>query len=368
MIPYGRQAICDDDIEAVVEVLRGDWLTQGPSVERFEESVAEYVGTQFAIAFSSCTAALHGASWASGLGPGDTVFTSPLTFMASANAARYVGARPALVDISESTLNLDLASLPKEIDGLIPVHYAGLPVDMKAVAAHSTPRVIIEDAAHALGAQTPSGPVGNCHHSDMTCFSFHPVKPITAGEGGMVTTNNKHLADRLRIFRSHGIVRRPERGSWYYEISELGYHYRMTDIQAALGNSQLRRLDNFITERNEIAARYREAFKNIDEILPPPEAPSGFLHGYHLFPIRVQSRRRVIDFLQASGIRAQVHYVPIHHHPISSDVSIPKPGLPIVDSVYEGLLSLPIFPGMSLKQQEFVISKVEEAVLQLPRV
>jgi dTDP-4-amino-4,6-dideoxygalactose transaminase len=204
MIPYGRQSISEADIEAVVEVLRSDWLTQGPAIERFEESVAEYVGAKFAVAFSSGTAALHGACAAAGLGPGDTVVTSPLTFMASANCARYVGATPALVDISPDTWNLDLSQVPAGTAGVVAVHYAGLPVDLANPGWVERPRVVIEDAAHALGAMTPDGPVGNCAHSDMCCFSFHPVKPITTGEGGMVTTNDPDLAERCDDFGRTG--------------------------------------------------------------------------------------------------------------------------------------------------------------------
>ena len=224
MIPYGRQSVDEDDIAAVVDVLRGDWLTQGPSIERFEEAVAQYVGAKFAVAYSSGTSALHGAAAAAGLGPGDVVATSPLTFMASANAARFVGAQPMLVDIFKHTWNINMSAVPQEVRAVIPVHYAGLPVDLSRTKSNR--QIIIEDAAHALGALTPDGPVGNCAHSDMCCFSFHPVKPITTGEGGMVTTNDPDLAERLRQFRSHGIVRKPEQGAWHYEISSLGYNYR----------------------------------------------------------------------------------------------------------------------------------------------
>lgn len=362
MIPYGRQSIGEDDIAAVVKVLRGEWLTQGPTIEQFENALSEYVGAEFAVAFSSCTAALHGAAWAAGLGPDSKVYTSPLTFMASANAARYVGAQPALVDIEEDSLNLNLNALPSRFDGLIAVHYAGLPVDLRKLQTGDSSPVIIEDAAHALGASTPEGPVGNCVNSDMACFSFHPVKPITTAEGGMVTTNNVELAERLRRFRSHGIVRRPEKGNWFYEISELGYHYRMTDIQAALGLSQLQKIDRFIATRTEIANRYREAFRDSPQIVLPPEAPPGFVHGYHLFPIRVTDRRKVFDRLQQRGVGVQVHYVPIHHHPISSETEIPRGGLPVVDRVYSELISLPIHPQLTDAEQETVIDCLLEIV------
>lgn len=357
-IPYGRQLIDESDIAAVNEVLRGDWLTQGPTIEAFEDAVREYVGAQHAIAFSSCTAALHASAWAAGITHDQVVYTSPLTFMASANAARYVGARPGLVDIEPDTWNMDLRLLPNPVDAIVAVHYAGLPMNLAQLGARGDRPIVIEDAAHALGAHTPDGPIGNCANSDMTCFSFHPVKPITSGEGGMVTTNDGFLADRLRRFRSHGIVRKPEKGDWYYEISELGFHYRMTDIQAALGLSQMSKLDNFISRRNQIAQDYREAFAGNDEIGVQAAPPDGYSHGYHLFPIRVRNRKEVFVRLRAAGVGVQVHYVPVHHHPISSDIKLSDNGLPIVDQVYEELISLPIFPGLTGEEQQEVISLV----------
>jgi len=345
MIPYGRQSIDDDDVAAVVEVLRGDWLTQGPTVERFENAFADRVAARHAVAYSSGTAALHGAAAAAGFGDGDVVVTSPLTFMASANCIRYVGARPGLVDIDPATWNLDLSQVPSSVAGVIPVHYAGLPVQLDTWQPSGRP-VVIEDAAHALGASTPSGPVGNCAHSSMACFSLHPVKPITSGEGGMVTTNDDELADRLRRFRTHGIVRRPELGGWAYEISEVGYNYRLTDIQAALGLSQLRRLDRFIERRNEIAEQYRDLLADLPVGLPPP-APSGYRHGYHLFAVRVPNRRMVYDRLRKAGVATQVHYVPIHHHPVSADIGVQHGDLPECDAIYKGLLSLPMFPDLT---------------------
>ena len=340
------------DIDSVVAVLRGDWLTQGPSIDNFERAVADYVGARHAVAFSNGTAALHGAAAAAGLGPGDVVVTSPLTFMASANCARYVGATPALVDISTETWNIDLRLVPESADAMVAVHYAGLSVDLASIPLR--PRVVIEDAAHALGALTPDGPIGNCAHSDMCCFSFHPVKPITTAEGGMVTTNDDDLAERLRRFRSHGIVRKPEQGGWYYEISDLGYNYRLTDIQAALGISQMSRLDAFIARRNEIAERYRSALADLPCGLPPA-APVGSRHGYHLFPIAVDARARVFAHLREAGIGVQVHYVPVHHHPVSSDIGLAPGDLPVCDALYERLISLPIHPSLTESNQDYVI-------------
>lgn len=354
MIPYGRQSISEADISAVIEVLKSDYLTQGPAVERFEDAVKEYVGSQHAVAFSSCTAALHAAAWASGLGPGDIVYTSPLTFIASANAARFVGATPGLIDVSPQTFNIDLTAIPSDASAIIPVHFAGLPVDLSLPDWGSNRPVIIEDAAHALGAQTPDGPVGNCKYSDMTCFSFHPVKPITTGEGGMVTTNDSDLAERLKRFRSHGIVRKSSGGGWFYEINELGYHYRMTDIQAALGSSQIQRIDDFIASRNNQALRYRELLKGLEGLQLPPEAPAGFTHGYHLFVIRVEDRRGLYDFMISCGIGVQVHYVPVHHHPISNDLRPSEKGWPHADSLYEQILSIPIHPALGEEELETV--------------
>lgn len=351
-IPYGRQSVDETDIASVISVLRGDWLTQGPSIEPFERAVADYVGARHAVAFSNGTAALHGATAAAGLGPGDVVVTSPLTFMASANCARYVGATPALVDISSDTWNIDLDLVPETTDAIVAVHYAGLPVDLASMSRR--PRVVIEDAAHALGALTPDGPVGNCAHSDMCCFSFHPVKPITTAEGGMVTTNDDDLANRLRRFRSHGIVRKPEHGGWYYEISDVGYNYRLTDMQAALGTSQMSRLETFMARRNEIADRYRSAMADVPCHLPPA-ATAGSRHGYHLFPIAVDDRARVFQQLSEAGIGVQVHYVPVHHHPVSNDIGLAPGDLPVCDELYERLISLPMHPSLTDADQDYVI-------------
>lgn len=357
MIPYGRQSLSDHDVAAVVAVLQSDWLTTGPAVDAFEDRVADYTGARHAVAFSSATAALHGACFAAGLGPGDVVHTTPLTFMASANCARYVGARPALIDIDIDTYNIDISRIDESVDALVAVHYAGLPVALSDLPHR--PRIVIEDASHALGALTPDGPVGNCAHSDMAVFSFHPVKPITTAEGGMVTTNDEGLAERLRRFRSHGIDRAPRADPWAYDAVEVGYNYRLTDLQSALGSSQMVQLDGFIENRNAIAQRYRETLSGLPIILPPA-APPGFRHGYHLFAIRVQDRRRVFIELRERGVGVQVHYVPIHHHSVSSDVLLPPGGLPICDEVYAGLISLPMYADLSEEQQDTVVAALAE--------
>lgn len=357
MIPYGRQAIDDDDIAAVVDVLKGDWLTQGPKIQAFEDALADRVGARYAVAFSNGTAALHAAMAAAGIGPGDRVITSPLTFVASANCARYVGAEVDLVDIDPMTLNLDPSQVPA-CDALVAVHYAGLPVDLRRLEGR--PRIVIEDAAHALGAVTPDGPVGNCAHSDMCMFSFHPVKHITTGEGGVITTNSQELAAGLRRFRSHGAVTRPDRGGWYYEVQELGHNSRLTDIQAALGLSQLTKLDHFVARRRDIADRYRMLLVDTGVSLPPADR-DGHLHSYHLFPVQVADRHRVYDELRAAGIGVQVHYVPVHHHPLYAGLA--RSGrFPNADAAYERLLSLPVFPGLSDQAQQTVVDALRTAV------
>lgn len=359
MIPYGRQSIDDSDVAAVTAVLRGDWLTTGPAIERFETAVADYVEARHAVAFSSATAALHGACHAAGLGPGDVVHTSPLTFIASANCARYVGARPALLDIDPVTYNVDAAKVDASVSAIVPVHYAGLPVRM-AEWTHR-PRWVIEDASHALGAHTPDGPVGNCAHSDMCVFSFHPVKPVTTGEGGVVTTNDDALADELRRFRSHGIDRTPTADAWVYDAVEVGYNYRMTDFQAALGASQMARLDDFIARRNAVADRYRTMLADLPVTLPP-EVPEGYRHGYHLFAVRVAERSRVFRGLRARGIGVQVHYVPVHHHSVSTDIAVPSGGFPVADAVYDGLISLPIYADLTEAEQDEVVAALAAEV------
>jgi len=362
VIPYGRQSIDDDDVAAVVQVLKGDWLTQGPHVAEFEEALAARVGARFAVAFANGTAALHAAAAAGGLGPGDTVAVSPLSFVASANCARYVGASVVFGETDPATLNLDLATVPPAVDGLVVVHYAGRPVDLAPLAAPAAPaapaalgrrpRVVIEDACHALGATTPDGPVGNCARSDMCVFSFHPAKAITTGEGGAVTTNDPGLAGALRRFRNHGIV---PQGGWEYDVESHGWNYRMTDLQAALGASQLGKLDRFVARRRALADRYRAALAGLPVELPPPE-PGGFASGWHLFVVRVPDRRRVYEGMRAAGVGVQVHYVPIYRH--SAFGAEDGSAYPHTEAAYAGLLSLPLFPDLTEAEQDAVVERL----------
>lgn len=352
MIPYGRQSVDDDDIDAVVRVLKGDCLTRGPAVEAFEHALAERVEARHAVVFSSGTAALHGAAAVAGLGPGDRVATSSLSFAASAACAAYVGATPVYVDIDPTTMNFDPGAVPDGIAALVAVHYAGLPVDLAAL--NHRPPVVIEDAAQALGARTPDGPVGNCARSDMACFSFHPVKSITTGEGGAVTTNDDDLADRLRAFRHHGLRPVPEEGPWATRIDEIGFNYRLTDLQAALGTSQLHKLNRFVARREELARRYDDALADLD-VVCPVTALAGTVHARHLYPILVENRANVVAELHRRAIGVQVHHVPIHHHPAYAAGTTPD-DLPVTEAVYAHVLSLPLFYDLTVDEQDTVVT------------
>ena len=356
-IQYGKQLLDDDDKALVQNVLDGDWLTQGPTVERFEKEIADYVGAEFGVAFSSGSAALHASAWALGLGPKDTGVTSALTFIASPNAFRHVGAHPQVVDISPHDWNIDLELAPDDCTAVMPVHFAGLPTDLTKWSKRRKHHLVIEDASHALGAMTADGPVGNCKRSDITCFSFHPVKPITTGEGGLATTNNSEIAERLRKFRSHGVKRETGQAEWRYDAETPGFNYRMSDIHAALGLSQLKKLERFIAHRNEIAEFYRQRL-NRELIGLPPGPPESFRHGYHLFPVLVSKRDWFYKALREKGIGAQVHYIPAHHHSVNRDMNLQEGDLPVVDSIFKKILSLPIHPGLEEKHLEVVVESV----------
>jgi perosamine synthetase len=355
-VPYGRQSVDDDDIAAVVRVLKSDHLTRGPAVEEFEAALAERVEARFVVAFANGTAALHAAVAAARIGPGDVVATSPLSFAASAACATYVGATPAYVDIDPATLNVDVTAVPDGVAALVAVHYAGLPVDLGAL--NHRPPVLIEDAAQALGAVTPDGPVGNCARSDLCTFSFHPVKTITTAEGGAVTTNDPDLAERLRVFRHHGLRPLPQEALWATEIREVGFNYRLSDLHAALGTSQLEKIDRFLDRREELARRYDDLLADLDVVLPPAP-PTGVRHARHLYPVQVEDQARVVAGLHARDIAVQVHHVPIYRHPAYAAGVRPE-DRPFTEAAYAHLVSLPLFVDLTTDEQDRVVAALQE--------
>jgi UDP-4-amino-4,6-dideoxy-N-acetyl-beta-L-altrosamine transaminase len=375
-IPYGRQAIDEDDIAAVDRVLRSDWLTQGPAVRAFEQAVAGVCGARYAVAFSSGTAALHGAASASGLGPADELATSAITFAASANCGAYLGATPTFADIDPATWNVSAdtvaAVLTERTRAIVPVHFTGLPAPIAAIRERvGNEMTIIEDAAHAIGARQLDEPIGSCLHSDMAVFSFHPVKTVTSAEGGVVTTRSGDLYRRLIDFRTHGMVRdpdkltRPDEGGWYMEQQALGFNYRLSDVHSALGLSQLDKLGRFLERRNEIARCYSAGLRDLEQLTLAPEPREGQMHGRHLYVIvhrdGAPARRRLYDGLRERDILAQVHYLPVYLHPYYHETYGYEPGLcPHAESYYAGCLSLPCFPTLTVEQQETVIAAVRE--------
>lgn len=375
-IPYGRQWIGEDDETAVLASLRSDFLTQGPATQAFEQDLASYVGARFAVAVSSATAGLHLTTAALDLGAGEGI-TSPVTFVATANAMAYVGLKPVFADIDSETLNLSpvatRAAVTDQTRLIVPVHFAGRPAQMQAFGEISaeTGLPIIEDAAHAIGSEYSeySGEkVGNCRHSTATVFSFHPVKTMTTGEGGAITTNDPELNERLLMLRSHGITRDPARltdqpGSWWYEQQLLGFNYRMTDVQAALGSSQLKKLDRFIDRRLAIIDRYQAAFADLDGLRLPLTRGSTRI-GYHLFVVQIDfarlgcTRAQVMAALKDQGIGTQVHYIPVPRQPWYRDTYGTPAHLPAADHYYDQALSLPLFPAMTDEEVERVITGV----------
>jgi dTDP-4-amino-4,6-dideoxygalactose transaminase len=343
-------------------------ITQGPVIEAFEDAVAGYLGARHAVAFSSGTAALHGAAFAARLGPGDEAIVPPLTFVASANCALYEGARPRFVDIDPSTWNLDVAAAVAAADertrAVVPVSFAGLPADVESLRGVGD-AVVIEDACHALGARRGGAPVGAPGGADITCFSLHPVKAMTTGEGGLAVTEDDELASRMRLFRTHGLAKEgldpgPTDGGWYMEMRELGFNYRITDFQCALGLSQLDRLEGWIERRNEVATRYRELLAGEERVGLPPAAPEGDLHAYHLFVIHVregaEKRLEVFEGLRDAGIGVQVHYIPVYRMPYYRDeLGYAQDACPATEDYYAGAISLPIFPAMEEADVERVV-------------
>jgi len=376
LLPYGRQAVDEADIQAVVDVLRSDWLTTGPKVGEFEEAFASYVGTKFAVSFSSGTAALHGATFAAGLQSGDEAITTPLTFAATANCILYQGATPTFADIARDTLNVDPSEIVRKLSprtrAILPVDYAGHPADLNTVieTAQQHGLTVIEDACHALGAEYEGKRVGGI--ADMTVFSFHPVKHITTAEGGMVATNSPTFAETLRRFRNHGISsdarQRQSAGQWFYEMTLLGFNYRMPDVLCALGIQQLKKIEENLARRREIAARYTAAFANMPGITPPGVRPEAN-PAWHLYPIRLNlgelsaGRAEIFSALRAENIGVNVHYIPVHIHPYYRDRFGYCGGeFPIAEDAYSRLISLPMFHGMANRDVADVITAVEKVL------
>ncbi|MGA0162718.1 MAG: UDP-4-amino-4,6-dideoxy-N-acetyl-beta-L-altrosamine transaminase [Bdellovibrionota bacterium] len=377
MIPYGRQEILDEDIEAVIQVLKSDFLTQGPAVPRFEEAIKKVTHAKYAIAMNSATSALHAACAALDLKEGDWLWTSPNTFVASANCARYCGAQVDFVDIDSKTANLCVNQLENKLKEakaknrlpkiLIPVHLSGLSCDMEGIArlTQAYGIKIIEDASHAIGASYRERPVGSCDFSDIVVFSFHPVKIVTTGEGGAAVTNDASLAARMARFRTHGITRDPSEmsrepdGPWYYEQIDLGWNYRMTDIQAALGVSQMQRLEKYVHRRNELAKRYDQLLKELP--IQRPILPTDSLSSFHLYVVRVSSKnhRKIFEGLRSRGIGVNLHYIPVHFHPYYQSLGFKKGQFPEAERYYSEAISLPLFAQMTESEQDQVVAALK---------
>lgn len=377
MIPYGRQDINQQDIDAVVEVLKSDFLTQGPKVPAFEQSVMDACDAKYALAVNSATSALHIACLALGLEEGDWLWTTPNTFVASANCGLYCGAQVDFVDIDPSTYNLCPQALEKKLitsekigklpKVVVPVHFSGQPCDMQAIYSLSKKYgfKIIEDASHAIGGKYKGEPIGNCRYSDITVFSFHPVKIITTAEGGMAVTNCAELAQKLDLLRSHGITRdtdsmtKPTDGPWYYQQVDLGFNYRMTELQAALGVSQMQRLDTYVSKRHELAQRYNELLKELPVTLPWQHKDS--YSGLHLYVIRLQLNKikkthlEVFEGMREAGIFVNLHYIPVHMQPYYQKMGFEEGQFPQAEQYYQEAISIPMFPGLSSDEQNFVI-------------
>lgn len=385
MIPYGKQEITQQDIDAVVDVLKSDFLTQGPQVPAFEDALKVHTGAEFSLAVNSATSALHIACLALGLGQGDKLWTTPVTFVASANCGLYCGAEVDFVDIDPQTYNMSVAALEaKLIDAkasnalpkvIVPVHLCGQSCDMKAIHALSKEYgfKIIEDASHAIGGRYLDEPIGNCEYSDITVFSFHPVKIVTTAEGGAVMTNSQELADKMALYRSHGITRDADKmqnephGAWYYEQVDLGFNYRMTELQAALGVTQMTRLDDFVSDRHKLATRYNQLLLDLPITLP--YQLEGTYSGLHLYVIRLQldkiskTHKEVFDALREQGIGVNIHYIPVHTQPYYQGLGFKMGDFPESERYYQNAISLPMFHAMTEEQQDTVI-RVLSGVLE----
>lgn len=378
-IPYGRQHITDEDIQCVIDALKSDYLTQGPKIKEFEEAFASYVGCKYAIAVNNATAALHLAATALDVNPGDKVIVTPLTFAASANCIRYRGGEVVFCDVEEDTYLMDIKKLSRLLSqspkgtykGIVLVDFAGYPANLEAFRqlADEYGLWIIEDACHAPGgyfidSKGEKQLCGNGNFADVSVFSFHPVKHIATGEGGMATTNCKELYEKLCLYRTHGITKNPallheNHGGWYYEMQELGYNYRIIDFQAALGISQLKRADMGLARRQEIARRYREGLSDLKGVKLPFVSDQVF-HAYHLFIIQVEDRLGLYDYLHKSNIYAQVHYVPLHLTPYYKQLGNKEGDQPVMEEYYKHCLSLPMYPTLTDEEQEYVIVKIKE--------
>ncbi|MBU8881200.1 UDP-4-amino-4,6-dideoxy-N-acetyl-beta-L-altrosamine transaminase [Bacillus sp. FJAT-29790] len=373
-LAYGQQWIDEEDVQIVVETLKSPFITQGPKIEEFEQSVARYAGTKYAVAFANGTAALHGACFAAGIGTGDEVITSPITFAASANSVLYCGGKPVFVDIDERTYNIDphkiSAAITPNTKAIIPVDFTGQPVDMDKICkiANEHNLVVIEDAAHSLGSSYKGRKVGTL--ADMTMFSFHPVKHITTAEGGMIVTDSAEYAEKLRLFRSHGIRNydlSKDEGPWYHEMVELGYNYRMTDLHAALGISQMQKLDAFVQKRREIANVYNQEFSKLEGVRVPFQL-EGTKSSWHLYMLSLEleklkvGRREIFEAMRAENIGVHVHYIPVYMHPYYQKLGYEKGLCPIAEQWYETALTIPLYPKMSSYDAESVVEVVGKVV------
>lgn len=375
-LSYGRQCIDEEDVQAVIDILRGDYLTTGPTVSLFEKKIADYVGAKYAVAVSNGTAALHMACFAAGIGPGDEVLVPPITFVASANCVLYCGGTPVFVDIDKDTHNIDVNKIEELITSrtkaIIPVDLAGQSVDMDKILeiAKKYNLIVIEDGAHALGSEYKGEKVGA--RADMTEFSFHPVKPITTGEGGIVVTNNKEYYERMKLFRTHGITKDKESmtkydGPWYYEQIDLGYNYRITDIQCGLGISQLKKIDSFIGKRREIASIYDEELSKIPEVNVPFEE-SFSKSGYHIYTITLNldmlkcNRREIFEALQCENIGVNVHYIPIYLQPYYRELGYKQGICPVAEEVYNCMITIPLFASMTNEDVNDVINAIKKVI------
>lgn len=376
-LAYGKQTIDEADIQKVVDVLRGDYLTTGPAVNEFEKKVADYVGVKYAVAVSNGTTALHTALFGCGIEAGDEVLVTPMTFAASSNAILYMGAIPIFVDIDPKTYNIDIEDLKRKITpktkGIVPVDFAGQPVDLEEImeVAKQYGLKVIEDGAHSLGSMYKGKKVGTI--ASATTFSFHPVKPITTGEGGMIVTNDEEIYKRMLTFRSHGITRNSDefvdrgQGNWYYEQQYLGYNYRLTDLQAALGSSQMNKIEDFLAKRRGIVEHYNIAFKEVVGLILPYEKADR-RSGWHIYVIRIDneivkaSRKEIFEALQAENIGVNVHYIPVYYHPYYKELGYKKGICPIAEDVYDTMITLPLYPSMSKQDIEDVINGVTKVI------